>query len=300
MKKFVLMVLLAAIPVSIKAACVPLANGLRLGIPAYSDSGPVWANCIIQDLINLNFNSGGGGSGGSSGLTFDNFLPQVNGSTNTFQLSTTAFTSSSIFIIRDGLLLSGASDYTYTPPTQITLTVTPSTHTTSLYASYFKIPASTQPTSGPTSNPSDVSFTGHNTHAGQEDFNSTTTFSLNIASNSVPVSGALYKKFIPFATALFSASGSSITTYGAVNVTSMSYISSGFYRMNFATPASSSKLGVLCTCHNNQYMCAMDADTNTLSSHSVSILTLSSAGNQTDGLGLPCMVEVFDYGNTVQ
>lgn len=145
MMKFLLTALLAIFPFRIAGAvCTPAPLGLRLGIPSYNDNGAAWAQCIINDLLILNANGGGGGSGGSGGnLVLDNLISFVDGSTTTFHISTSAFNANSIFLVRDGLLLSNTSDYTYIPPTTIKMATSPASNTTSFYALYFRVPLST-------------------------------------------------------------------------------------------------------------------------------------------------------------
>jgi hypothetical protein len=76
----------------------------------------------------------------------DNFLAQANGSNKVFTLSQTPASLAAISVILDGTLLSGTSDYTWTPPSTITLTTAPATActgpspsncTSSLFVNYF-------------------------------------------------------------------------------------------------------------------------------------------------------------------
>jgi hypothetical protein len=89
--------------------------------------------------------SAGGGAGGSGIIIVDelyppiaavagtlapisdNFLGLANGVTKTFTLSQTPASAAAISVYQDGLLLSGTSDYTFTPPTTITITTAPAT-----------------------------------------------------------------------------------------------------------------------------------------------------------------------------
>lgn len=61
----------------------------------------------------------------------DNFLGQANGIKTSFTLSQTPTSSASVMVYLDGSLLSGASDYTYAPPTTVTITTAPATACTS-------------------------------------------------------------------------------------------------------------------------------------------------------------------------
>jgi hypothetical protein len=141
-------------------------------------------------------------------------------------------------------------------------------------------------------------FTGNNTHGGSETFNSTATFTFTPSSNTAPTANALYSKFIPFASAVFSTTASSVTTFGAVNVSSITRIATGVYRLNFITAASSSRFGVLCTGTANQSMCARDNSPYVASSADID--TFNTAGSPTDGTGKSITVLVFDYGGTAQ
>lgn len=81
--------------------------------------------------------SGGGSSAPSDfGWITDNFLGQVNGTQTVFTLSQRPTNQSAIFVVLDGLLQSGASDYTYAAPFTITMATAPAADSSSFFVRY--------------------------------------------------------------------------------------------------------------------------------------------------------------------
>jgi hypothetical protein len=67
---------------------------------------------------------------------------------------------------------------------------------------------------------------------------STAIFTISPSSNTAPTANALYSMFIPKMAAIFDQSTSSVTTYGAINVTSATWVGTGVVRFNLVTPMS--------------------------------------------------------------
>ena len=109
--------------------------------------------------------------------------------------------------------------------------------------------------SGDVSSNGNATFSGSNTHTGTESFmavssftvTSTTSFNAQISSNTVPTPNALYARMIPKAMAIIFKSASSITTYGAINITSFTFVTAGQIKANFASPMSGVKYTCFCS-----------------------------------------------------
>lgn len=83
------------------------------------------------------FGSGGGGSASTMTVSFgeDNFLQIVNGVTKSFTLSQTPQSSSAVWVVLDGLLQSGTSDYSVSGPV-ITMTTAPASNSSGFFIRY--------------------------------------------------------------------------------------------------------------------------------------------------------------------
>lgn len=85
--------------------------------------------------------SGGSGAAGPAGAAstqtitwqLDNFLNLATGAQATFTTSQTPSSTAAVSCVLDGLLLSGASDYTFTMPNQVVITTTPARACSSLF-----------------------------------------------------------------------------------------------------------------------------------------------------------------------
>lgn len=142
------------------------------------------------------------------------------------------------------------------------------------------------------------SFTGSETHSGLSSFSSTATFSFSPSSNTAPTANALYSKFLPSAAIFFEATSSSITTYGAVNVSSVTRTGVGFYRVNFVSPMSGTKYGCLCTSHASSNQCSVDQSP-ARTATGVNLVNVSAGSTNIEATyGL--MVLCYDYGQTKQ
>jgi hypothetical protein len=144
-------------------------------------------------------------------------------------------------------------------------------------------------------------FSGNNTHSGTEAFNSTATFTVSPSSNTAPTANALYSMFIPKVSIIFDQSTSSVTTYGAINVTSATWVATGRIRFNLVSPMSGHRY--MCNCFarvrnsgSAPTICGAWYDPNTLSVEVLNETVTPSAVNMDNG----GMVQCWDYGDTKQ
>ncbi len=146
----------------------------------YVASNTVVGNCVIYSTggitcLGIVIGGGSGPAGPASTVTvafaYDNFLNLVDGSTKAFVLTGTPISTTSIFMVMDGLLQAYTSDYIYVAATgKIYFTTAPAANSSSLYAQY-AIYTSTLP--------GVVFLASTQTISGSNKFTSTTTMVMN-------------------------------------------------------------------------------------------------------------------------
>lgn len=136
---------------------------------------------------------------------------------------------------------------------------------------------------------------------------STFTISQNISSNTAPTSNALYSKMVPFAAAVYAVTATSATTYGAINISSITRVATGVTRINFVTSTIGLKYGVICVPSSGARTCAscnsrIDSaqGCKDRTKKSVDIEQLNASGGVSDGDADPITIFIYDYGDTPQ
>jgi hypothetical protein len=142
-------------------------------------------------------------------------------------------------------------------------------------------------------------FSGNNTHSGTEAFNSTATFTVSPSSNTAPTPNALYSMFIPKMAAIFDSTASSVTTYGAINVSSATRAGAGLVRFTLVTPMSARYM-CICSARNNSgnlaEVCELAATTSP-TNVDIQNSSVTPSANEFFAGGI---VQCWDYGATKQ